>query len=58
MKRLNFVVETKIYLSGCSTGNFVTIIIRERLQYELKGLILYSPALFIKDFEKILFWGK
>ena len=58
MKKQNFVDETKIYLSGCSTGSFVTIITGERLQYELKGLILYCQSLFIKDFEKIYFEGK
>ena len=52
MKNQIFVDKTRIYLSGCSQGGFVTIIVGEKLQKEIKGLILYCPALNIKDFEK------
>ena len=52
MKNQNFVDKNKIYLSGCSQGGFVSIIVGERLQKEIKGLILFCPALSIKDLEK------
>ena len=52
MKNQSFVDKNRIYLSGGSQGGFVSIIVGERRQNELKGLILYCPALVIKDFEK------
>ena len=58
MKNQNFVDKNKIYLSGCSLGAFVSIIVGEKLQNDLKGLILYCPALSIKDFEENYLKGK
>jgi len=58
MKEQNFVDKNKIYLSGCSQGAFVSIIVGEKLQKQLKGLILYCPGLFILDFEQYYFKGK
>ena len=55
LKNKNFVDKNKIYLSGCSQGGFVSIIVGERLQKEIKGLILYCPALVIKDFKTVYF---
>ena len=52
LKNQSFVDKDKIYLSGCSQGGFVTIIVGEKLQKELKGLFLYCPALNIQDLEK------
>ena len=49
MKNQSFVDKNKIYLSGCSQGGFVSIIVGERLQKEIKGLILFCPAFSIKD---------
>ena len=58
MKTQNFVDKNKIYLSGCSQGGFVTIIVGEKLQNEIKGLFLYCPFLKIKDIEKKFFMKK
>ena len=54
LKNQNFVDKNQIYLSGCSQGGFVTIIVGEKFQKELKGLILFCPALNIQDLEKNL----
>ena len=58
LRNQDFVDKNRIYLSGCSQGAFVTIIVGERLQKNLKGLMLYCPALVIKDFEKMYLKGK
>ena len=58
MKSQNFVDKERIYLSGCSQGGVVSIIVGERRQNELKGLILYCSALSIQDLENNLFKDK
>ena len=58
LKNKDFVDKNKIYLSGCSLGGLVSIIVGERLQNEIKGLFLYCPALSILNLEKKLFKNK
>ena len=50
IKKQDFVDENKIYLSGCSQGGLVTLIVGEKKQDELKGLILYCAGLAILDY--------
>ena len=50
MKKQDFVDINKIYLSGGSQGGLISIIIGERRQKEIKGLILYCVGLAILDY--------
>ena len=50
MKNEDFVDINKIYLSGGSQGGLISIIVGERRQNEIKGLILYCAGLAILDY--------
>ena len=50
MKLQNFVDKNNIYLCGASQGGLVSIIVGERRQNDLKGLILYCAGLAILDY--------
>ena len=50
MKKQDFVDVNKIYLSGGSQGGLISIIVGERRQKEIKGLILYFAGLAILDY--------
>lgn len=54
----DFVDRGKVFLSGLSQGAFVSIVVGERRQKDVQGMILYCPALFIKDFEKMELGGR
>ena len=49
MKKQDFVALNKIYLSGGSQGGLISILVGERRQKEIKGLILYCAGLAILD---------
>ena len=50
MKKQDFVDINKIYLSGGSQGGLISILVGERRQKEIKGLILYCAGLAILDY--------
>ena len=58
MEKQSFVNKNEIYLCGASQGSIISIIVGEKKQKELKGLILYCPSLFIFDLEKIVLGDK
>lgn len=58
LKKQNFVDKDRIFLSGGSQGGVVSIIVGERRQEDIQGMVLYCPALVIKDFEKEYLGGR
>ena len=69
IKTLNYIDSKQIYLFGGSQGGFVTTLVAEEVEAEIKGMALYFPALNIPDDwrakyptlsnvpDVILFWG-
>lgn len=58
IKKQDYVDEKRIFLSGGSQGGVVSIIVGERRQEDICGLILYCPAIVIKDFEEEYLGGR
>jgi hypothetical protein len=58
MKKQDFVDEDRIYLCGGSQGGFVSIIVGDRRQEDVAGMILYCPALVVADFEREYLGGR
>ena len=58
LKKNTHIDSNRIYLSGLSQGGFVSIIVGSRRKEEIKGMILYCPALSIHDLEKTYLHGR
>lgn len=58
LKEQDFVDEKRIFLSGGSQGGVVSIIVGERRREDIRGMILFCPALVIKDFEDEYLHGR
>ena len=49
IKTLNYIDSEQIYLFGGSQGGLVTTLVAEEVEEEVKGMVLYFPALNIPD---------
>lgn len=58
MMRQPFVDNDKIYLSGGSQGGYVSIVVGDRRQSDIQGMILCCPALVIDGYEQWMFGRK
>lgn len=58
LKNNPLIDSNRIYLSGQSQGGFVSIIVASRRKEEIRGMILYCPALSIHDYEQTYLHGR